>query len=346
MFRAVFIVGLVCGFASGQIPESTRTLFQYDRAAPLNLTQKTVEQPSKSVRIFEIEYDSPRGGRVTGYLIEPRNTGRFAGIVFGHWGEGNHTEFIAEAMRYAQAGAVSVLIDYPWVRPEPWRRKIYTAETSAEQDRDGMAQAVVDLRRAIDLLLARPDVDPKRIAYVGHSYGAQFGAILSAVDHRMATSVLMAGVPGSAALWFDSKCDPDQVDFRKTVGIEALKKELEVTGVLDAIRFVPAAAPIPLLFQFAQFDRFSIESMRTYADAATGPKQVLWYPTGHALNDPQALTDRAKWLEQKIGLRDAVRAVGTLHCQRPWARFLMKWAKSPEPSILGAMFSCRNSSCG
>jgi hypothetical protein len=66
------------------------------------------------------------------------------------------------------------------------------------------------------------------------------------------------------------------------------------------------------LFQFAQFDRFSIDSMRAYAEAATGPKQVLWYPTGHALNDPQALTDRANWLEQKIGLHGAIRAVGTL----------------------------------
>ena len=255
--------------------------------------------------------NSPRGGRVTGYLIQPRSAGRFAGIVFGHWGEGNRTEFIAEAIRYARAGAVSVLIDYPWVRPEPWRRKIYTAESSAEQDRDGMAQAVVDLRRAIDLLLMRADVDPKRLAYVGHSYGAQFGAILSAVDRRMTTSVLMAGIPGSAALWFDSN-DPDEVDLRKTAGIDALKRELEVTGVLDAIRFVPSAAPIPLLFQFAQLDRFSIDSMRAYAEAATGPKQVLWYPTGHALNDPQALTDRANWLEQKIGLHGAIRAVGTL----------------------------------
>ena len=111
-----------------------------------------------------------------GYLIEPRSAGRFAGIVFGHWGQGNRTEFIPEAIRYAQAGAVCVLIDYPWVRPEPWRRKVYVPETSAEQDRDTLAQAVVDLRRAIDLLESRPDVEKGRIAYIGHSYGAQFSA--------------------------------------------------------------------------------------------------------------------------------------------------------------------------
>ena len=83
-----------------------------------------------------------------------------------------------------------------------------------------------------------------------------------------------------------------------------------MTGVLDGIRFVPYAAPIPILFQFAEYDNFSKASMRAYADATKEPKQVLWYPTGHMLNDPQALVDRAKWLEEKIALRGAVRAAG------------------------------------
>ena len=36
---------------------------------------------------------------------------------------------------------------------------------------------------------------PMRLAYVGHNYGAQWGSILSAIDKRMKTSLLMAGVP-------------------------------------------------------------------------------------------------------------------------------------------------------
>jgi len=40
----------------------------------------------------------------------------------GPLGPGNRTEFLPEAMLYAEAGAVSVLIDYPGVRPEPHRR--------------------------------------------------------------------------------------------------------------------------------------------------------------------------------------------------------------------------------
>jgi hypothetical protein len=53
---------------------------------------------------------------------------------------------------------------------------------------------VVGPRRGMDLLLARPDIDPRRIPFVGHSYGAHWGAILGAIDKRFKTMVLMAGV--------------------------------------------------------------------------------------------------------------------------------------------------------
>ncbi len=299
--RVLFLLFGAAYAGLAQIPTSTLKLLDYDAAAPLRLTQRPLETTAEA-RVFDIEYDSPRGGRVTAYVVEPVKRGRFAGIVFGPWGPGNRTEFLPEAMRYAAAGAVSVLIDYPWTRPSQWRRNVYDTATSAQEDLDVLAQAVVDLRRAIDVLLARGDVDPKRIAYVGHSFGAQFGAILTAVDRRMAASILMAGTPGMAAIWLESD-DPGQVEMRQRIGVDLLKKELEVTGVLDGIRFVPHAAPIPILFQFAKYERtFARKDMEAYAAAAGEPKKVLWYPTGHELNDPQALLDRAQWLSERIGL--------------------------------------------
>jgi hypothetical protein len=71
--------------------------------------------------------------------------------------------------------------------PQPWH-KTPDHFDKPELDREIEIQAVVDLRRRIDLLLARSDVDPKRLAYVEHyvehNYGAQWGSILSAVDKR------------------------------------------------------------------------------------------------------------------------------------------------------------------
>ncbi len=47
---------------------------------------------------------------------------------------------------------------------------------------------VVDLRRAVDVLMARKEVDSKRIGYVGHSLGATC-SVASPTAFRPATPV-------------------------------------------------------------------------------------------------------------------------------------------------------------
>ena len=283
-------------------PPVPTELFLYDPHQPLDVADSLVATRD-GVTIHDITFASPKGGRVPAYLVVPQGKGPFAAVVFGHWGEGNRTEFLPEAILYARAGAVSVLIGYPWTRPEPWRRSLqYMA--NPENDLDAYAQAVIDLRRAIDLLLERGDVDPARIAYVGHSYGAQWGAILAAVDKRMKTCILAGGIPDAASIWREGD-DPDIVEVRRTVPPAAMDRYLSVLAPLDAVRYVPYAARVSLLFQFARFERnFKEPAMRRYAAAASEPKTVLWYDTGHDLNDVRALIDRAAWLRERIGIQD------------------------------------------
>src|SRR5919202_562171 len=160
-----------------------KRLYDYDARRPLDVRRKLLHE-RQGVKVYDLTYASPKGGRVTAYLVVPAGKGPFAGLVFGHWGPGNRTEFLPEATLYARAGAVSLLVDYPWVRPAPWRKWLKMAD-DPESDHQAFVQAVVDLRRGLDLLAAEPNVDRKRLAYIGHSYGAQWGAILSAVDDRL-----------------------------------------------------------------------------------------------------------------------------------------------------------------
>jgi len=74
-------------------------------------------------------------------------------------------------------------------------------------------------------------------------------------------------------------------------------------SALDAINYVPHAAPTLLLFQFSNFEQYFNEAaMQRYARAASEPKLSKWYDTGHELNDPQALLDRAAWLHKQLGI--------------------------------------------
>jgi dienelactone hydrolase len=290
---------LVAAHAQVGDVQSLKRLYDYDSKQPLD-SKETLLYERDGVKVYDISYASPKGGRVTAYLVMPVAKGPFAGIIFGHWGPGNRTEFLAEAMLYAEAGTASLLVDYPWVRPAPWRKKLHNV-ANAEADHETYVQAVVDLRRGIDLLSARPGVDPRRLAYVGHSYGAQWGAILSTVDDRVKAVVLMGGIPERAAIYLEND-DPDIIELRVNTPKEAIEKYLQVNARTDAIHYVPHAAPTPLLFQFAKYERYFNETaMKRYAQAASEPKSVKWYETGHDLNDVRALLDRADWLREKIG---------------------------------------------
>ncbi len=275
--------------------------FEYDARQPLEVKDQVIAETAE-LTLHDVSYASANQQRVSAYLVVPKGKGPFATIVFGHWGNGNRAEFIPEAKLYARAGAVSLLPDYPWDRAEPFRRTTDHFD-KPEVDRDTFAQAVIDLRRGIDLLLSRKDADPKRLAYVGHSYGAQWGAILTAVDRRMRTSVLMAGVGEIGDLLLKNP-DPGFVELRKALPPGVLDGYVRVVSEVDGIRFVRTAAPVSVLMQFGKFEQyFDRDSANRYAAAATEPKKVLWYDAAHDLNDPQCLKDRYGWLVEKIGLR-------------------------------------------
>jgi dienelactone hydrolase len=161
---------------------------------------------------------------------------------------------------------------------------------------------VVDIRRGFDLLRRLPYVDADRIVYVGHSSGAQWGAILSAVDKRMKATVLIGGTPDQACIYLESG-EPEFVALREREAVGEIVKYLEAVGQTDAIHFIGHAAPVPLLFQFARFERYFNEpAMQRYFNAASEPKDAVWYNTGHELNDPQVLIDRSEWLARTAGL--------------------------------------------
>ena len=276
-------------------PRSAVRLFDYDERQPLDIREAgRFDRPGCTV--VDLTYASPKGGRVPAFLVVPKGKGPFAAILFGHWGGGNRTEFLPEAELYARVGVVSLLPDYPWDRPEPWHRAV---NFDPENDKRSYIQAVVDMRRGLDLLFTRPDVDAKRVAYVGHSYGAQWGAILAAVDRRFKAAILIGGTPTLR----DVLEGPGTAEFRKGLKPGQLEKYLEVNRPLDAINFIAQAAATPLFFQFATFEQnFSRGAVDRYYAAAREPKKVAWYDTGHDLNDPKAIADRGAWLVAQLGI--------------------------------------------
>jgi cephalosporin-C deacetylase-like acetyl esterase len=298
MIRIAAAIFLFVATLFGQAPELLRH-FDYDQKAPLDLQEVGVEQRGE-VAIHDISYASPKGGRVPAYLVVPKGKGPFAAILWGHWYQQgseflNRKEFLEEAVALAPAGVVSLLSDGPIARPGYVR----DPDPLGELQISYRVQAILDMRRGADLLLARPDVDPKRLAYVGHSYNAATGAFLSGIDKRFKAFVLMAG---NLSDQVDLKSKEYQ-DFRKQVGPEKFDAFMEKYSWLDQGKYVAHAAPALVFLQYATKEDFlTPERDREYYAIVSEPKTLKFYEAPHALN-AEARWDRVAFLVKELNLK-------------------------------------------
>lgn len=280
-------------------------LFEYDASAPLDVKVDSTER-QEGLTIQNITYASPKGGRVTATLIVPDGPGPFAGILLMHGAPGTRDVTLPEAMTLAKRGAVTLSIDAPFARGER-RGNPREMLHLDERDRDDQVQLAVDWRRGVDLLLARKDVDPKRLAYVGRSYGGAQGGLLAGVEKRIKAYALVVG-DGGLVDHFTGPEDPPRLGGQVTE--EHWKRWLAIMEPVEPINFVGRAAPARLLFQNGHTDEMvPAADGKAYQEAASEPKTILWYDAGHRLND-QATKDRHDWLAKEIGLKPEKKAEG------------------------------------
>ena len=263
-------------------------LFQYDRAAPLELQSSPLEE-REGVAIHTVSYASPKGGRVNGRLFVPQGRGPFAGVVLAHGAPGNSEAFTGRGVYIARHGAVVIAIDAPFNRREGGPMTL-TPRDSVEQ-----VQLIVDLQRAVDVLLSRQDVDSARLAYVGRSYGGATGALFAGVERRLTTYIL-ASADGGITTRFTAPGAPPPPP-----GQEAQARAwLASMQPIEGLRFVGRANG-SIFFQNGRQDQVvTVERAEALHAAATGRKEVRWYDAPHALN-PGAYVDQLRWLSQTVG---------------------------------------------
>ncbi len=266
-------------------------LFEYDATAPLDVKESGVER-RQGVPVRNITYANASGGRTGACLVVPTSAGPHAAILYVHWYEpespdSNRTQFLSEAVDNAKLDVVSLLIDTMWSDPAWFETR------RQSDDYDSSVRQVRELRRAIDLVLSQPSVDPQRSAYVGHDFGAMYGAVVAGLETRIKAYALLAGTSAFSD-WF--LLSPKLEGATRQAFIDRLSP-------LDPVRYVGRAAPSTLLFQFGTSDRFvPKEKAEEFFRAASEPKALRWYEAGHGLNH-EAVRDRQQWLKGELGLR-------------------------------------------
>lgn len=207
---------------------------------------------------------------VTANVYRPKGvTGRMPAIVFpcGHTDNGKAGETYQRfCMLAARYGFVTLIYD-PVGQGE--RLQLWDEETKASKAGPGTAEhralgnqcylaglnlmgyRAWDASRAIDYLISREDVDPKRIAMAGNSGGGMATLQYAATDDRLA-----AAFPSCAVASFPAKtrallmADPEQILYGTLA-----------RGV-DHVELLASFAPKPLLIGSAIQDYVPIETAR------------------------------------------------------------------------------------
>ncbi len=273
-------------------------LFAYDATLPLDAH----EEKTDAADVVSVSYAGVHGP-VSATLVVPARPAKYPAVIFAA-DYGKRDEFLPEALALARgaAPAVSLLIDSPVERPVGWRRS-FNSLAGDENDRDIHIQAVIDIRRGIDLLAARRDVDSDRIAYIGHGYGANWGVILASIEPRLCRFALAAAYPIVEQMQSD---DPDWANARYAMGSQRFASYAASMSAIDPIRFGPFWAGSPILFQFGRLDSFVTRAMADcLVNSLPRPQKAIFYDAGHSVNDPRAAADRSAFLRQCFAAKPA-----------------------------------------
>jgi dienelactone hydrolase len=262
------------------------SVFDYDASAPLRFVDRRVLNPGKQypIKIHDISYAGRKGRQVNAFLVVPPGKGPFGAVVWMHGSGSSRVQFLVEAAKLAKRGAIGLLVDAPWVRSQvPYTGSVAVAV------RDEYVGNIVDIRRGLDLLAQRDDVDMDKVGFLGHSYGGQIGGILAGVEprFRVLDIAAAAGHPSSSLA--------DQLG----IGTRGRK----ILSAIDPVNYVSHASPRELFIQAGRGDlAVSPPQLKALINAASEPKTVRWYPTGHALS-AAAFTEGENWLAQELQLQ-------------------------------------------
>jgi dienelactone hydrolase len=212
-----------------------------------------------------------------------------AGVLFLHWlGDLNSDrgEYLPGAIALAQRGSVSLLPDgvFPWTG--------VGGPVGTDADLTAVRDQQAAFQGALNVLAARPDVDPARLGLVGHDYGAMFGSLLIDGDPRVKAAVLEAP-DATWGNWFVKY-------FGLGLGDAQAAAYAASFAPLDPVQHLKRLGNA-LLVQFADRDPYIDATQRAAISAAAPGATVTLYHGQHQLTD-HAKADRDAFLAARLGL--------------------------------------------
>jgi len=179
--------------------------FSYDKTDLKARVESKKESPEWTLE--KVSFDAAYGGeRVMAYLFLPRNAAPPYQTVIYMGGDApvfqrsspdmeNYYEvpmFFSFLVKNGRAVLYPVYKGF-FERGNDALISIIEGNWASVQWREVFIQQVKDLRRGIDYLETRPDIDSRKLAFEGMSYGSALAPIILTVEERLKVNVLLAG---------------------------------------------------------------------------------------------------------------------------------------------------------
>ena len=148
-------------------------------------------------------------------------------------------------------------------------------ETSTHAYTEYLVQMVKDFRRTIDYLETRKEIDSRKLAFYGMSWGGWLGAIIPAVEDRLAVSVLSAGA----------------------VAERAARPEVRTINYVTRVK-------IPTLMLNGKYDNAIDSRIRPMFELLGTPaehKRLMLYDTDHIPPKNEYIKETQAWLDKYLG---------------------------------------------
>lgn len=227
------------------------------------------------------------GERIAAYLFLPRNTAPpFQTVIFpgsvslaqrSSKDIESYYEFPLFLSFIVKNGRAALYPVYKgtFERGEPGLYQIYIGADSRSYT-EFLTKLVKDFKRCIDYLETRQDIDSRKIAFYGMSWGGHLGAIIPAVEERVKASVLVG-----ARLTSRGRPESNQISYVTRVKTPTLM----LNGKYDTL------GPLET----------SVRPMFDLLGTPAEHKQLKLYDTDHILPRNEYIKETLAWLDRYLG---------------------------------------------
>jgi formylglycine-generating enzyme required for sulfatase activity/predicted Ser/Thr protein kinase/predicted esterase len=260
-------------------------MYSYDKK-DLQSRTESVDETNKDWIKEKVSFDAAYGGeRVPAYLFLPRlgkppyqTVVYFPGSTTINRPSSKEDEFLGSSnFDFIMKSGRALLFPIYKSTYEREDGLVSSVPNETNSYRDHVIQWAQDLRRSIDYLESRSDINADKLAYYGFSWGGRLGGIMIMVGARFKTAILYV-----AGFRFQKqKPEVDPFHFVSRVRIPVLM----LNGRYDS--FFP--------YQTAQLPMFKL-----LGTPEEHKRQVL-YDTGHSIPRTQLIRETLEWLDKYLG---------------------------------------------